>query len=197
MNIAGNTKTKHAAGQTVTEYLKEPQPHLEYLINAPETEQKIALRIWASTEGSIGISKRYKWLYPDLRIGCAHPILAKQLQYIAQQHGIHFVIRKNKRTWSGIGRISNTTLIGCRNFLKLGNFIEGVKIRSSPYHRGIEKNILLLGIFEYIRRTHMNGLSEKLPMAFHHRKINDIIENKEHHPLDFYINYFSKNDTML
>jgi transcriptional regulator with XRE-family HTH domain len=44
MNIAGNTKTKPANGQTVNEYLKQPQPHMNYLINASRNEQQIALR---------------------------------------------------------------------------------------------------------------------------------------------------------
>lgn len=56
--LAGNTKTSPAMRQTVEEYLKESQPHLRYLINALETEQQIALRIWMSTEGYVTIKKK-------------------------------------------------------------------------------------------------------------------------------------------
>jgi hypothetical protein len=46
MNLAGNAKTCPATGQSIFEYLKEPQPHVHYLMDASKTEQKIALRIW-------------------------------------------------------------------------------------------------------------------------------------------------------
>jgi len=189
-NLAGNTKTSPAHGQTVKEYLQEPQPHLNYLINAPKTEQQIALRIWASAEGSISIFKQTRWIYPALAISCAHPDLAKQLQYIAKCHGIHFNTKLEQKTWSGVDSLYNRTLSGCLNFLKLGGFIKGVKISSnSPYHEGIEKDVLLLGILEYIKRESMN--KKEFPIEIHHHRINRIIRNEEYKSADYYLDYFS------
>lgn len=188
-NLAGNAKTSPAHGQTVDEYLLESQPHLSYLINGPKIEQQIALRIWASTEGWIGIYKHRGWIYPSLGIGCSHPVLSKQLQQIAQQHSIHFTIKHDK-VWSKISQLSNRTIGGCINFLKLGGFIKGVKISTnSPYHEGIPKDILFLGILEYFKRGVIN--KKELPIDVHHHNVNRIIKNREYKSADHYINYFS------
>ena len=193
MNIAGSTKTSPAQGQSVDIYLKEPQPKLDYLINASEIEQKIALRIWASTEGSFSIYRDRLRIYPRLEIGCTHPVLAKQLQDIGKQHNMRLKIRKYKKTWSGVAYLHDRTLSGCINFLKLGGFIKGVKVsRNSPYYEGIDKNILTLGVFEYIRQERMNKKPQILPMYFHHNNVKRIIKNREYKSAGYYIDYFSK-----
>ncbi|MHA2062117.1 MAG: helix-turn-helix transcriptional regulator [Candidatus Sifarchaeia archaeon] len=190
LNLAGNTKTSPAHEQTVEEYLYEPQPNLSYLFNATKTEQKIALRIWASAEGSISIVKHAGWIYPALSIACAHPNIAKQLQDIAKFNGIHFNVKQDQNTWSGIGSLVNRTLSGCLNFLKIGAFIKGIKISSnSPYHEGIEKNTLILGILEYFKRGRMK--KRDLPIEIHHNRINQIIHKEEYQSADYYLDYFS------
>ncbi len=192
MNLAGNTKTSPANGQTPEEYLKEPQPHLEYLRTASVTELQIALRIWASTEGSISIYRKDGYIYPDLRFGCSHPDLVKQLQQKARQFNIDFNISRSKRYWSGIQGLSTSALSSCIEFLKLGGFIKDVKISSnSPYHEGISKNVLFLGILEYKKRILENSRPKKLPIQQVHYKINKIVENREYKSADYYINYFS------
>lgn len=192
MNLAGNTKTNPANGQSVDEYLQESQPHLDYLINASKKEQQIALRIWASTEGCVSIHKRKKWIYPTVIIACTHPILAKQLKQLAKKHGIRFTITHDISKWSKIDRLYNRSIRGCINFLKLGSFIKGVKISShSPYHENIPKDVLTLGILEYLRQRKINKHSEKVPLELHHHNINKIISDREYKSVDYYINYFS------
>ena len=189
LNLAGNAKTSPAHGQTVDEYMQEPQPHLNYLINAPKIEQQIALRMWASTEGSISIYKHRGWINPSLEIACSHPVLSKQIQKIAKQHDFHFTI-KHDNVWSGISKLSNRTIGGCINFLKFGGFIKNVKISAnSPYHEGISKNVLILGILEYFKRGQMN--KKELPIDVHHHNVNKIIKNREYKLADHYIEYFS------
>jgi len=202
MNIAGNTKTKPANGQTVNEYLREPQPHMNYLINVLRNEQQIALRAWMSTEGSVSfVQYKNGYFSPRLSIACAHPILAKQLQHIAKQNGIHFYILHDKRTWSGIGYLDTQSLQGYIKFLKFGGFIKGVKISAnSMYHEGVDKDVLMLGILEYIQqKMTTNKWPKKLPMAVHHHNINEIIKNGEYKSNDYYLNHFSleDDDTML
>ena len=192
MNLAGNAKTSPAKQQTVEEYLKEPQPHLDYLINASEIEQQIALRIWSSTEGSINVYRWDKYVYPQLQIACAHPGLVEQLQLIARRLNINFCIKHAKRNWSEIGGLSMKALSSCIEFLKLGGFIKNVKISShSPYHEGINKNILLLGILEYKKREQTNKELKNNSLQRIHFKINKIITNREYKSADYYINYFS------
>jgi transcriptional regulator with XRE-family HTH domain len=192
MNLAGNVKTSPAHGQTAEEYLKEPQPHLNYLRTASVTEQQIALRIWASTEGSISVCRKNGCVYPELKIGCSHPDLARQLQQIARRFNINFSIKRSKGYWAGLQALSTLALSSCINFLKLGNFIKGVKISSSsPYHEGIAKDVLLLGILEFKKRELENRRLKKLPIQQVHHKINKIVENRRYRSRDYYVNYFS------
>lgn len=192
MDLAGNAKTAPALGQTIEEYLKEPQPHLDYLMNASETEQQIALRIWAATEGNITIRKRHRYVYPCLVITCAHPDLIKTLQQIARRFNINFQITRSKNTWSGIKMLHTSALSSSIEFLKLGGFVKGVKISAhSKYHEGIDKDVLLLGILEFKKRELENSHLKKLPIQQVHHKINEIVENGSYKSADYYINYFS------
>jgi transcriptional regulator with XRE-family HTH domain len=191
MNLAGNAKTCPANGQSIFEYSKEPQPHLDYLKDASKTEQQIALRIWSSTEGSISVIKRNNYIYPCLEIACAHPDLVAQLQEISKRFKIKFLIAKKESTWSGINRLSASSLNSCIRFLRLGSFIKGVKISShSRYHEGIDKDVLFLGILEFKKQELEDG-HLKLPIQQVHHEINKIIENKGYKSADYYINYFS------
>jgi len=198
MKLAGNTKTSPKIGQTVKDYLKEPQPYLDYLINASEMEQKIALRIWASTEGFISINRSKGLIYPTLGIACTHPDLATQLQQIAQQFNMNFTKKNSKKSWSGIKALHAFAISSCIAFLKIGGFIEGVKVSlKSKYHNGINKSILLLGILEFIKHERTKDFYRNLPLKQVHNKINKIIENKKYQSMDYYIEYFSQDDTTL
>jgi len=192
MNLAGNSKTSPANRQSVEDYLSEPQPHLNYLINTSKIEQQIALRIWASTEGSITMCKQKGYIVPDLTIACSHPDIVTQLQQIARQCNINFTKRRIECNWSGISGLYTRALSSCREFLKLGNFLKGVSISSkSSYHKGIDKDILLLGILEVIIREKSNHQLSNLSLKEIHNEINKIIENKEYNTIDYYINFFS------
>jgi len=196
MKLAGNCKTSPARNQTVEEYLKEPHPHLNYLINAPVDEQKIALRIWASAEGCIALSRRNSYIYPELQIACTHPRLITQLKKLAKNHGIQFTKMHSKRYWSRIQGLKNSSISGSIAFLKLGGFIKGVKISSnSPYHEGIDKDILLLGILEFMKRRKTNVSYKEIVLEDVHHKINKIIESGEYESDGkYYIEYFSKRN---
>jgi len=191
--LCRSTKTAPANRQAVEDYLKEPQPHLNYLINAPETEQKIALRIWASTEGCISVTRKGDYVYPILAISCAHPALVAQLIQITKRFNMNFYQKFSKRHWSGIWSLYSSSIRTCLEFLKIGGFIEGVKISAhSKYHQGIPKNILQLGFLEFKRREKDNPFYRKIPIEKVHCEINGIIKNKEFKKAEYYIDYFSK-----
>jgi transcriptional regulator with XRE-family HTH domain len=192
MKLAGNTKTKPAVRQTVEDYLNEPQPHLNYLEDAYKTEQRIALRIWLSTEGCISLSRHDGLIYPELSIACSHPDLAIQLQQIGRRLNIPFSKSRSKRKWSGIASLANATTRGCIEFLKHGGFIKGVRISSkSPYHVGINKDVLTLGILEFKKREKINKKLRSLSLKRVHDEINKIIKNREFRSKSYYIKYFS------
>ena len=198
MKLAGNTKTSPANGQSIKEYLKEPQPHLNYLINSSKTEKKIAFRIWASTEGAISIAGSKNGISISFRIGCAHPRLVKELQQVARLLKINLKTEKAEENWSGIQGLAAYTMKNLMEFIRIGGFFKGVKISSnSPYHENIPKDILTLGILEYFRQRHMNKWPQKLPMSVHHDNINKIIRNKEFKSANYYLDYFSREDDMI
>jgi hypothetical protein len=192
LSICGSTKTSPARGQSIETYLQESQPHLKYLKTSSNIIQMIALRIWASTEGCAGIQRRNGYFTPSLTISCAHPVLARQLIQIAARHNINFTKKTSKLTWSGVNKIVNTSLCGCLEFLKLGNFIEGVKISTkSKYHQGIDKDIFLLGVIEFKKREKTNPKLRNLSLKDSHIRINKIIESGKYNSADYYINLFS------
>lgn len=192
MNLAGNTKTSPAVGQMTEEYLKEPQPHLKYLINALNTEKKIALRLWASAEGSICLSTTNGLIYPSLVISCSHPELNKGLIEVARQFNINFYKVPSEKKWSGDSQLHANSIRSCIAFLELGGFIKGVQIgKHSKYHYGIDKDILLLGIFEFIKRQRSNERLRNLPRSKVRAMINEIIKNKAYMSEVYYIRYFS------
>lgn len=199
MELAGNTKTSPAVGQTVEEYLKEPQPHLDYL-KTLATEQKIALRIWASTEGFVSMSRKRNGspIYPVLGIACAHPGLIIQLKEIARRFNIEFTVLRAKRHWSGISSLYSSSTHTSIEFLKLGGFIKGVKISSSSkYHEGIDKDILTLGILEFKKSEKTNPELKNLSIKRVHDEVNKLIKNGQYYTADYYINYFSADNTKL
>ena len=74
--------------QRKEDYLGLPQPSIKYLFNSAKNEQEIAIRLWASTEGSIGITldKRKGFVYPIFKIAFAHPSLILELKQLAYQN---------------------------------------------------------------------------------------------------------------
>jgi transcriptional regulator with XRE-family HTH domain len=192
IKIAGNTKTSPANRQTAEDYLKEPQPHLNYLINASKTVKVMALRIWASAEGSISIRREKLGISPVFIISCTHPALTSQLQQIAKQLNINLKLSKSKKKWSGIRGLETHSRKDLLTFLRIGGFIKGIKIGfTSRYHEGINKDVLTLGILEYIRQRRMNKWPKKLPTSNHHYSVNKIVRNREYKAADYYIDYFS------
>ena len=197
MELAGNVKTSPAKGQTIEEYLKEPQPNLNYLLNSPEFEQKIALRIWASAEGHISAYRNQWGVYPSFTISCAHPKLAVQLQQISHRCNINLSIERSRDYWSGIASLRSSRISTCIEFLKFGGFIKGVKISAkSKYHKGISKDILMLGLLEIKKRFQTSQKIRNLSNQKLHEEINEIIKKREYNTADYYIKCFSEDDTM-
>jgi transcriptional regulator with XRE-family HTH domain len=131
MKLAGNTKTQPAKGQPVEEYLQEPQPHLNYLMNAPKKEQQIALQVWAVTEGCVSVALRTDgYIRPIVAISSAHPDLVRQIKKLAQRFNIYMAKNNTKDSCSGVLGLRTSGLSAAINFLKLGGFIKGVKISS-------------------------------------------------------------------
>jgi hypothetical protein len=105
---------------------------------------------------------------------------------------INLKIEKAKENWSGIQGLATYSRKDLIEFIRIGGFIRDVKVSSSsPYHEGIPKDILTLGILEYFQQRIMKKWPKKLPMPVHHDNINTIIKNKEFKSANYYIDYFS------
>ena len=117
---------------------------------------------------------------------------AIQLQQIARRFNINFGITRSKSTWSRIRGLSADSISSCIEFQKLGGFFKGVKISAnSKYHKGIQKDVYLLGILEFKRRQKIRRKLRNLSLRNIHNEINKIIKNREYNSQGYYINYFS------
>ena len=81
------------------------------------------------------------------------------------------------------------------SFLELGDFIEGVKIsKSRRYYEGIDKQDLISATLEHMTRERKNSSLRELSIKEVHKKIREVAESIEFRDLDYYTNFFSKND---
>lgn len=195
LSLCGNFKTSKYYLQSRESYEIEAKPHLGYLSNATALEKEVALRIWASAEGGITPMKRSSdgLTVPKLQISCANGGLLYQLHKIACDLGIYFNIKREKgRGYKGL---LNFAISCALSFLKMGGFIENVKIsKSSKYYEGIDKQDILYATLEYMLREREDASLRRFPMKTVHHKIKQIAEKKEYKSVDFYVKYFSQND---
>jgi len=195
IKLCGNFKTSRYHSQSIEDYKKEAKPHLFYLLNAKKVEKIAALRIWASTEGAMIPTRRKKGglIVPKLQISCANKELLFQLEKVARSIGLHFSIRNERG--SGYKCLYNMAVSCALSFLKLGGFIDGVRIsKSSKYYEGIHKQDLVYSTLEHMVRERKDSSLRELPMNNVHESIRKIAENKEFKKLDYYIRFFSQND---
>lgn len=182
--------------ESIENYKKLSQPSISYLFKSPKLEQQIALRLWAITEGSISIhnSKKERLITPNIRIACAHPILIIELKKIAELNGINSSIGKGYNTWSGISSLQTTSISSAINFLKIGGFIRGVNVSKlrSKFFGGFDKQDVLLGIFEFMKRQREEKKYRIEDIQKINKWVKDIIENKQFNNEEYYIKYFEK-----
>ena len=107
--------------------------------------------------------------------------------------GLHFTIRNEKGT--GYKCLYNMAVSCALSFLKLGGFIEGVRVsKSSRYYEGIDKQGLIYATLEHMIRERKDSTLRKLSMKEVHKAIRKIAEKTEFRKLDYYIKFFSKNN---
>lgn len=190
--ICPNFKTS-PRNETIREYLNKPQPSIKYLFERPEVEQQIAIRLWANTEGSIGIAlnKKSNLIAPSFKIACAHPSLIKELQYLCKINKLNMFVIKEEKNWSGLSALRTNSIGTAINFLKIGGFIRGTKIKmQSKYFNNLDKQDVLLGILEFIIRQRKSKAyrSEDINVLYEH--IRAIIINKKFKEEAYYLNAF-------
>ena len=157
-SLCGNTKTEPAKGQSKEDFLKEPQPHMDYMADLDNIGKRTALRCYASSEGYIGHTGKN----PKFEIACANPALIKGVKKLAEDLGITMGIQPAKYTWSGIGRLSTGKVKNIERFKEIGGFIEGMTINGvTKYLRGVEKNKVLAVALKYNHQIIRNTKKER------------------------------------
>lgn len=182
--------------ESIEDYMKTSQPTISYLLEGSKLEQQIALRLWAITEGSISIrnSKKEKLITPNIRIACAHPTLIYELKKIAELNGINFSIGKGYNTWSKISCLQTSSIRAAINFFKIGGFIRGVKVAKSKskFFGGFDKQDVLLGIFEFMKRQRENLSYRTSDIQKINKWVRNIIKNREFKDEQYYIKQFEE-----
>lgn len=149
------TFKKSPVNTTVENYLRGPQPTISYLFGRPKIEQQIAIRLWANTEGSIGVTfdKKTNLITPSFQIACAHPVLSRELQKLCKLNEITTSVVKEDTKWSGYSKLRTYSVNSVLEFLRIGGFIRGTKIASrSRYFHDLDKQEVLLGTLEVMEK---------------------------------------------
>jgi len=191
-NLCPNFKTSPIK-QTREDYLKLPQPSIKYLFSSKKSEQEIAIRLWASTEGSIGINldKRKRLIYPIFKIACAHPSLILELQQLARLNGINFHVKKEIKNWSGLSALVTFSLGSSLNFLKMGGFFDVAIAESrSTYFGGLKKQDVFLSILEFMNRQRIDKNLRTTNKLEAYQNISKIARNGDFKDINHYLNVF-------
>lgn len=108
-----------------------------------------------------------------------------------KKNNINFSIKKDK-TWSGYGGLISNSIKSTINFLEIGRFIKNIKVAKSrsEYFGGFDKQNVLLGILEFIKRRKNNILLRNKNRTEINYIIREIILNKEYKSPNYYIKYF-------
>jgi transcriptional regulator with XRE-family HTH domain len=139
-------------GQSVSEFLKNAQPTLEYLFNSELGELVFAFRIYSSAEGCIC----HTGSCPKFEIACANPSLANDLVIIADKLGISLKISKG-HTWSGTSSVVTNKIRDVELFEKMGGFMDKITVEgNSTYLKGVEKNKVLKVIVKHREKIRKN-----------------------------------------
>ncbi|MAG08241.1 hypothetical protein CMO89_02110 [Candidatus Woesearchaeota archaeon] len=179
--------------ETTKEYLNKPQPSINYLFERPNIEQQTTIRLWANTEGSIGIAldKKTNLITPSLKIACAHPSLIKELQYLCKINKLNMLVIKEDKNWSGLSALRSNSIETAINFLKIGGFIRSTRISMrSEYFNGLDKQDVLLGILELIIRQRKNKTYRTKDINKIYKDIRIFVINKKFKDEEHYINIF-------
>ena len=142
LSLSPSYKTSPSRGQAVRNYLKQPQPTAEFLMQYNKNTMLQAVRLAMSADGYVSAGKHGEDVV--LGLSCAHPHLTREWEHIFHLLNLKANIHSKKSTWSGIGGLRTKNKAVLTRFRDHGGFLDGVKIsRKSPNHSGLEKNHVL------------------------------------------------------
>lgn len=129
------------------DYLKTKQPSLSFLYGGPKPLIELCFRIGMSTDGCVMASKhRNRAVRPALHLTCFHPLLILEWKRLSDLIGLNFNLNDKK--------IRTRSVDSIEAFLKMGGFLEGIKISpKSKYYSGLEKNKRLKELLENYYKT--------------------------------------------
>jgi len=193
VNFVRNIKTAPHEDQSIKQYLMEPQPNLDFILNKNNGEQLTAFRLFMVTEGSIYITTHFGYVYPVFEIASAHPDIVKFLEKLSDRFNFNFKENKSKRTWSGLKGVRARGIAISLKILKNDLILDNIQLTSkSKYFEGFNKKDLLLAILELRRRQDANKKLLNNKSSILNKEIQKILKTKAYKDANFYIEYFSK-----
>ena len=126
--------------QSLEDYIKMPQPSLNFLKKTNNKTRILCLRLALSTDGYVSVPLNGT---PIVGLTCYHPTLCYEWQEIFNLVGIKTQIINRKKSWCGVAGVRFSTK-SIQKFWEMGGFIKSVKIsKKSKKYKGMEKNELL------------------------------------------------------
>jgi hypothetical protein len=138
--------------ETIDEFLSHNQPTFNFLFEEPIWFQQLVIRLIFDLQGSIiarvSIKKKY---YKNKRyfqvqfenflgINIAHPTLLLQLNKLLRKVGFHFNVKKDPRSWSGMGGLITFRKSDILLFCKIGGFLTNIRISKSNKKGSLNNN---------------------------------------------------------
>ncbi len=138
LRLNSSYKRMPSKNQKDLDYFKEIQPSLNFLKKVDSKTRDLCVRLALTTDGYISSGKNFR-----VALTCYNPSLCEQWIEIFELCGLKSHLIKRKDSWCKCSEVvldrDSVPL-----FLKMGGFINGVKIsKKSKKYKGLEKNKLL------------------------------------------------------
>ncbi len=193
LSISGNVKTTPAVGQSKEDFLKEPQPHLDYLLESDRETQIAGLQMYFAAEGWVQFYETHGgYTAPLLGIACSHPTVHSGLIELCKKFNAKMLSTK-KSNWTGLGELLTTGLIQVINLIRIEPFTGGIYVSRGNFKNYLKKEALL-SILEHRYREKRKLVNHKIPREAKIKNIKSILDNKEFKNENHYIKLYERGE---
>lgn len=193
LSISGNVKTTPAVGQSKEDFLKEPQPHLDYLLESDRETQIAGLQMYFAAEGWVQFYETHGgYAAPLLGIACSHPTVHFGLIELCKKFNAK-MLSTEKSNWTGLGELLTTGLIQVINLIRIEPFVDGIFISRGHFKNHLKKEALL-SILEYRHREKQKLVNHKIPREAKIKNIKSILNNKEFKNKNYYVKLHERGE---
>jgi hypothetical protein len=188
LKLSPSFQTTSGPNKSKEEFLKSPQPNMNFILESNDIIKKLALRIYFDFDGSITPSFKLKnkkeekkgkvYEYHQIQFECdlmiaeTNPSVVKDLRQLCNKLGLNTILKKDKRKWSGIDGIRISGFESVKKFIKFGGPMTKVRISAKSYRlKGTTKKSVCDGTLRI--------MNEGIPLSYHFKDREKALVKKE------------------